>query len=402
MDRVGIGARAAAPAIAGPPTGEPLDIVSVHALFRAWLFDQALPFWGGAGHEGEGRGAREHLGLDGAASDIPFKRMRVQARQVYVFSQAALLGWPEGEKLARQGYEFIARRGERPDGGWVRRLSPDGEVVDDAVDLYDQAFVLFALAWYIRLTGSADAATRARRTTEWIGAHMRAPHGGFHNVTPVEPGPRQQNPHMHLLEAMLALYEVTGEPAYAEVAHELVALFRRRLFDQATGTLGEFFEPDWSPASGAIGDHVEPGHHFEWVWLLDRCERLTGANAKAEINRLYEFACRHGVDPQTALVWDVVARDGSVRQRSTRLWPQTEALKAHAVMARRGAGGGGHIPLVVRNLLSRFFQGCPAGAWVDQFDGVGAPTTDKIPTSSFYHVMMSYAELDKLVRETAA
>ena len=372
-----------------------MNVSFAHGAFKAWLFDSALPFWAGAGHDGV-LGAREHLRLDGSSAEVPYKRMRVQARQIYVFSQAALLGWREGEALARQGYAFITKSGERADGGWVRRLSATGEVLDAAIDLYDLAFVLFALAWFLRLTGDPDAAARARRTTAWIRAEMLAPHGGFHNVTPVEPGPRQQNPHMHLLEATLALYEASDDPYYADFAHELVELFRRRLFDPVTGTLGEFFEPDWTPAAGPAGDHVEPGHHYEWVWLLDQYERLTGAAASPEIDRLYQFARRHGEDQATALVWDVVDRRGEPRQRSSRLWPQTEALKAHAVMARRGFGGADRVPLVVDNLLSRFFQGCPAGAWIDQFDAEGRPTADKIPTSSFYHVMMGYAELDRL------
>lgn len=384
------------------PALEPaVDIRSAHSAFRTWLFERALPFWAGPGHEGGG-GAREHLRLDGSAPEIGFKRMRVQARQIYVFSQAALLGWADGETLARQGYDFIARRGEREDGGWVRRLSPVGEVIDDAIDLYDQAFVLFALGWYVRLTGDPDAIARARRTMTWIKHAMRAPHGGFHNVVPIEPGPRQQNPHMHLLEAALALFETTGDADYAAFAHELVDLFRRRLFDPVTGTLGEFFEADWTPAPDPAGDHVEPGHHYEWVWLLDQYQRLTGVSPPPEIDRLYGFARRFGEDRRTALVWDVINRDGQPRQGSTRLWPQTEALKAHAVMARRGAGGAERIPLVVDNLLTRFFRDCPAGAWIDQFDAGGRPTADKIPTSSFYHVMMGYAELDKLVTARAA
>ncbi len=374
------------------------DVRSAHAAFRAWLFDHALPFWAGPGHDGTA--AREHLRLDGSPADVGFTRMRVQARQIYVFSQAALLGWPQGEALARRGHDFISRRGERPQGGWARRLSPAGEVLDDAIDLYDQAFVLFALAWLHRLTGAPEVAAQARRTTDWITGHMRAPHGGFHNVIPVDDAPRQQNPHMHLLEAMLALHESTGEPAYVAVAHELAALFKRHLLDPATGTLGEFFAPDWSPAAGAAGDHVEPGHHYEWVWLLDRYERLTGASATTEIERLYRFAVRHGADPRNGLVIDVVGRDGAVRQASARLWPQTEALKAHAVMARRGeAGADARATQAARNLLTRFFRGGPAGAWTDQLDARGEATADKIPTSSFYHVMMGFTELDRLAAD---
>ena len=224
---------------------------------------------------------------------------------------------------------------------------------------------------------------------------MRQAPAGFHNVLPPEGGPRQQNPHMHLLEAALALYETSGETLYLELAHELVDLFRRRLFDGPSATLGEFFTEDWSPSPGEAGDHVEPGHHFEWVWLLDQYERLTGASAGAEMEALYRVACAHGCDPATGLVCDRIGRGGQVLQNSTRLWPQTEALKAHVVMARRALAHEGAIADVVRNLGMRFFTDDPAGGWIDQLSAAGDAAVDKIPTSSFYHIFMAYGELQR-------
>jgi len=175
-----------------------------------------------------------------------------------------------------------------------------------------------------------------------------------------------------------------------------VGLFRRHLFDPATGTLGEFFAEDWTPAVGDAGTHVEPGHHLEWAWLLDQYERLTGGEAGAEINRLYAFAVRHGVDPATGLVWDAVGRDGAPRLRGFRLWPQTEALKAHAAMARRGGGSLARVAPTVRGIGTHFLQGSIPGAWTDQLDETGTPVSRLIPTSSLYHVFMAYAELDGL------
>ncbi len=406
------------PVFSGPASGRPAlgapvwdafaaahDIRSAHAAFRTWMFDLALPFWSTAGHDATHGGAREQLGLDGSPAEVGYKRMRVQARQLYAFSHAALMGWPEGEACAREVYDFMIRGGERPQGGWVRRLAPDGQgVIDPAIDLYDQAFVVFGLAWFARLTGAPEPLERARRTLTWVRDQMALAPQGFHNVLPPEPGPRQQNPHMHLLEAVLALHQTSGDAGDLALAHDLVELFRQRLFDPATGTLGEFFDLGWSPERGAAGDHIEPGHQYEWVWLLDLYERLTGADVGAEIDALYRFARAHGTDPQTAVVWDVVGRDGTVKQGSARLWPQTEALKAHIVMHRRDPHGdaGRLIPQVVRNFGGRFFRGCPPGAWMDQLDAAGDPAADKIPTSSLYHVFMSYAELDRLAADMAA
>ena len=65
---------------------------------------------------------------------------------------------------------------------------------------------------------------------------------------------------MHLLEAVLALFETTGDKALLASADALVELFRRRFFDSASGSLGEFFTT-WQWAPGPAGTHVEPGHH---------------------------------------------------------------------------------------------------------------------------------------------
>ena len=364
--------------------------MSPHDRLRRWLFEDALPFWAAAGHEGA-LGASEHLTLDGVSAQAPFKRMRVQARQVFVFAQAALLGWPDGRRLATDGYAFITRHGAEPGCGWVRRLSPSGaEVLDPTIDLYDQAFVLFAFAWQARLTHDPTPIALARRTLDMIHTRMRAPHGGYHNTIPAEPGPRQQNPHMHLLEAMLALYETSRDRLFLSEAATLVALFRDRLFDRTTHTLGEFFADDWTQAA----DHVEPGHQYEWVALLDQYAALAGTDLSPEIDHLYDTALYRGTDPATALVHDVITRNGTPLRRSTRLWPQTEALKAHLVMRRRGRETHALVAQTTTNILDRFLMPCPRGTWIDQLDEHGHPAADRIPTSSFYHLMTAYAALD--------
>ena len=55
---------------------------------RSWIFDKALPLWAGAGLDRERGGSVEVLDLQGADGGAHFKRTRVQARQVYAFSQA--------------------------------------------------------------------------------------------------------------------------------------------------------------------------------------------------------------------------------------------------------------------------------------------------------------------------
>lgn len=359
--------------------------------FQTWLFTEALPRWATTGHEGP-LGTAEHLTLNATPARAPFKRMRVQARQIYVFAQAALLGWPQGRERAQQGYAFILAHGPRPGGGWVRNLAPTGTpALDTTLDLYDQAFVLLALAWQARLTGAAEPLELARKTLATIETQMAHPHGGYHNEIPPKPGPRQQNPHMHLLEALLALYETTPDPAFLTQATSIVHLFRNHLFDPKTNTLGEFFAEDWSTPT----NHIEPGHHFEWVALLDQYATLSGTPPPPEIHALYNAALTHGTDPETGLVYDVVATNGTPIRRSHRLWPQTEALKAHHAMARHGRNTAAQADQTTQSILDRYLSNCPPGTWTDQLDHQGRPISDKIPTSSLYHLMTAYTAFPK-------
>ncbi|MDQ2801915.1 MAG: AGE family epimerase/isomerase, partial [Pseudomonadota bacterium] len=170
------------------------ELKSAYQAFRAWMFDEALPFWATT-RDGPGLGFVEHLTLQGAPDPVSFKRMRLQARQIYVFSHAEILGWPGGREIARAGFDFIRQHGWREAGGWARRLGREGGVEDATADLYDNATVLFGLAWYARAAGDPEATEWANRTVTWVRQAMAAPHGGFWNTLPPGAEPRQQNPH---------------------------------------------------------------------------------------------------------------------------------------------------------------------------------------------------------------
>ena len=130
--------------------------------------------------------------------------------------------------------------------------------------------LLFALAAAHRVLGDPRARPLALQTLAAINALMAAPHGGWQEALPARL-PRRQNPHMHLLEAMLAWQATAPDPAFEAAARESLRL--SRIHFQVDGALREFFTETWvlDPATGHI---VEPGHMEEWAWLLTQAERL--------------------------------------------------------------------------------------------------------------------------------
>lgn len=316
-----------------PMRGRPMTADRLYAGVRTWIFDDALPFWAAAGVDRVHGGFVEQLALDGTDSGVDFNRIRVLCRQIYVFSHAALLGWDDGFALARHGYDFLTGKAWLGDkGGWARRLDREGRVTDATPDLYDIAFVIFALGWFHKATGDTQALDFADRTLCFLNAAMRHPGGsGFLTEKPAS-GPRLQNPHMHLLEAALVHVETYGHPGFRALADEIVELFERRFFDPSTQSLGEYFYADWTRLDVDGAGWVEPGHQFEWAWILAAYQRLTGRQVGDLAHALVAFAEAHGVDGLTGSTFNAMTDDGAARDRGSRLWPNTERIQAAVAM----------------------------------------------------------------------
>ena len=239
----------------------------------------------------------------------------------------------------------------------------------------------------------------AYRTLDWIEENMRTPIcEGFENTFPIESGFRHQNPHMHLLEAFLALYETSGEPRFAEGAHAVLDLFRRRMFDPETGTIAEFYNLDWLRLPTAQGRRLEPGHHFEWVWLLAEANDLLGENTAPEMSALYQFALEHGTHSEIGWVIDAVDVTGVPLEKCGRVWPQTEAIKAHSRMWRRGGEQANlEAARLINMLLTHHLARLPSGTWNEHLTPDGRPVSDKIPTTTLYHIVAALREIKRAV-----
>lgn len=365
---------------------------------RDWVFLDALPFWSTTGVDGN-RGFVEVLDMNGRPKAVGFKRTRVHARQIYVFSHAHTLGFEPGLRTAKNGLEFLLANGWRPDGGWVVSMGEAGGIVNEALDLYDQAFVLLAFAWWTRATGRNDVIPWIDLTLQTIDDHFGRPDGeGWSSRNPGD-GRLLQNPHMHMFEALLALQAVHPTAGVTRRLNQLVCLFEDRLFDQATGTIAEYYDDRWSRIGGEHGHVVEPGHHFEWYWLLRHAEQWTGCPGRDTAERLFAFAQRHGVEEKTGLIHDELLSDGSVRSSRHRSWAQTERLKA--LLARAEFGGTFDrdcVTTVLSVLLERYLGSAPRGCWIDHLDEAGRPCVSTIPASTFYHLFLAIAELMRLER----
>ncbi|HEY2661201.1 MAG TPA: AGE family epimerase/isomerase [Caulobacteraceae bacterium] len=366
-----------------------------------WLLHKAYPLWSTQGVDRIRGGFHERLDADGTPLDEA-RRARVQPRQIYAFAHGAGLGWDgDASAITRQGLDYFRQAYRRPDGLYRTLVTPDGAPLDESVLLYDQAFALLGMASACRLPRHApELEYEALALVEALHRQLGRPGFGFDSGLPGRL-PLLSNPHMHLFEACLEWADLSPVPVWRGLADELGALALTRFIDPVSSALRETFDETWAPASGLAGRIVEPGHQFEWAWLLMRWRPTGDPIARRVALRLIDIGEQFGVRCGVAI--DALLDDFTIHQATARLWPQTERLKAAALaasltdevryweMAAAAATG-----------LRRYLKTPTPGLWHDRLtpDGVFAPSP--APASNFYHIVASILALTKAVQADTA
>jgi mannose/cellobiose epimerase-like protein (N-acyl-D-glucosamine 2-epimerase family) len=365
------------------------------AAARRWLFTSALPLWWERGFDRASRTFVERVRMDGSADVDAPRRVRVQARQTSVFAMAGDLGWDgPWREAVEAGAGAVLESGLRNDGGVNHALGPDGRIVDSRRDLYNTAFVIFGLAHAGRSLGNAALVAEAEKLVSWLEQTWRLPQGGFQEGDVAAAPPRRQNPHMHLLEAFLALNAAIPQSDYLAHAGALAKLFGSKFYDTERGTLPEYFSDSWAPLDSEKGRTREPGHHFEWAWLLEQYRLAGGEDFSEHGARMLAFGERHGVDPATGLIFDEIDVGGAPLTRTSRLWPHTERIKGNLAIWRRTRD----IQALARALaacdvLWTYLDTPVAGLWRDRREVGGDFVDEPAPASSFYHIIIALMEL---------
>lgn len=335
------------------------------------MVEAALPLWSEAGFDARGRAA-EALDFDGRpVAGLP-RRCRVQARQLYVLCEAQRRGWRADDGAAARALRVFIDDHRRDDGLWCRSVDDQARVLDDAPDLYDQAFALFALAATYRVLGDDRAREMALGTFQALNQNMAHPAGGWVEALPPVT-PRRQNPHMHMLEAALAWRALSADAAFVDAAERVLCLMRTHF--RIDGTVREYFTEDLQPdpQRGAV---IEPGHQMEWAWLL-----LEAGATSEEASGFAMAGMASGLGSQGLLVREVTPT-GDLIDGGERLWAQTEAIRALDRLGDPEAAD----RLLTRVLDTHLATDTP-GLWIDSFDAEGRSVDTRVPASSLYHLM---------------
>ena len=373
----------------------------------SWYLNRFLPDWINRASTADGFGFFDALDHQGAPVDSPKRTLLTQARLLHTFSHLSLAtGNADFYAAARVASDALGAFRTAP-GTYCRARAANRHETDDKPDSlahsYEQCFVLLGLAtWSRARNDDTESDVEAELEACWKSfthqltdktTGLLLQHEHLNDPAAGNPPNRAQNPHMHLYEATLQAYEMTGDTTWLSRAAAMRHTAMQHFFAPQTGTMIGFMAPDLTLLTAPEGQRCEVGHQYEWAWLLYREAELGGDASVTQIaDAMMHFADTYGLATagnMKGAVFDAVSCDNSWREERFLLWPQTEAVKARAIRKRgnKELSDARHLMLLI---FQRYFA--DHAAFVNQLDINGTPVWSEALSRLHYHLAVAVTE----------
>ncbi|WP_213940978.1 AGE family epimerase/isomerase [Pseudomonas sp. dw_612] len=364
------------------------ELTALFASVQQHFQGVIVPLWQGPGWNAAM--ALPYEALDAGHHPLPPQRYRAMAcaRQLYLFS--SLIGqMPAAEERAAALFRSLQQHfHDAEHGGWFYSIDPQGAPLDQRKDLYTHAFILFACAHYWDKAREPLVESVLNAALEVVAQRFATDDGLYEaclerDWSSLKTGPLQ-NPLMHLAEAFLATLSVRPDAAAQGALVELCTAMQKQFIDPQTGVLME-------KPLGAVDNWFEPGHQFEWYFLLESSQLLRGSKLHASLDRAFAFTEQLGVDPQTGAVRAMLDLDGCPKDGTERIWAQAEYLRALTLRPDSEAA----VLRQLQALQQRFLHG---GGWYECRDAQGEVSRKDMPSTTPYHLATCYRGLVDYLR----
>ncbi|NIF17996.1 AGE family epimerase/isomerase [Pantoea sp. Cy-639] len=352
--------------------------------FRQHFAERIVPLWQGPGWNAEM--ALPYEALDAEHRPLPVQRYRAMAcaRQLYLFSSR--IEQPGAAERAAALFRSLQKHfHDAEHGGWFYSIDAQGKPLDRRKDLYTHAFIAFACAHYWGKVGEGLVEATLNGALEVIHEQFSRDDGLYEaslgeDWSDLGSGPLQ-NPQMHLAEAFLQVLAVREDDEVRQALLQLCDALQAHFIEPTHGLMLE-------KPRGAVDNWFEPGHQFEWFYLLDTSALLRETPLHASIARAFDFAEQCGVKGSAVLA--MLDANGKVIDATQRVWAQAEYLRALALRP----GSEAQLLVQLQALESQFLH---HGGWHECRDDAGAVSRHDMPSTTPYHLATCLESLQRLV-----
>lgn len=355
-------------------------------LAQTWLTEHVFPIWFEKGFDHNTGCFIESFSSRAEPMYQADRRAMVQARQIYSLVEAVnlnLFGKEKAKGIIKKNISFLKQKYSLPSGAFTHSVNSDLKISNADVDLYTQAFILFGLAKAYEILREEDLKLTAKTLLNYLKKERALKNGGYTEIKGAQTL-YQSNPHMHLFEAALAWMAVDHESCWKDLAEELKELCLSSFIDAKSQALAEHYSQPWTAIREEGQFIFEPGHHYEWAWLLLQYEQLTKTPVRTYAESLFLKAEEHGVNKN--FVVDEVLSNYQVKKASSRFWPQCERIKAASVLGKTKEADQAF------ETLFKYFEVPTKGLWQDTLLADGSFQNQPAKASSLYHIINALSE----------
>ncbi len=305
------------------------------------LKNNILPFWDKTVDEENGGFLGKILNNGQIIKDSP-KSAVLNTRILWTYS-AVYRKFKEEKylKLAQRAYEYVERFfRDHEKGGIYWLLDHKGYPIDTKKRIYAQAFCIYALAEYYKISDNQDTLNWAIELFELIEKHSYDPeYPGYFEACDREWNPTDEvrlsdkdqnekktmNTHLHVLEGYTNFLRIWKSEELEKKLKQLIHIFLDKIIDSKTGHFNMFFDELWNLKSNLFSY----GHDIEGSWLLYEAADLTNDKkllekvAKASLG-LANITLKEGLDSDGGIMnhGDI----NGVTDTDKHWWPQVEAM----------------------------------------------------------------------------
>ena len=253
------------------------------------LVSNILPFWMTKMIDADNGGFYGRIDGSGATYKDADKGCVLNARILWTFSSAfRILNTPGYLKTAERSKDFLLEHFfDKQYGGVFWLLDHNGEMKDGKKQIYAQAFAIYGLTEYYRITNDEICLAKAIELFRLIEKYSYDKKlGGYFEAFSREWGSlddlrlsakdanekKTMNTHLHILEAYTNLYRIWKDDLLKKQLRNLVEVFTEKIVNSRTFNLNMFFDEQWNDKT----DLISFGHNIESSWLIFEAALVLG------------------------------------------------------------------------------------------------------------------------------
>lgn len=263
------------------------------------LTENILPFWQSLKDDEYG-GYYGYMDYDLRLDKKAIKGCILNSRILWFFSNAYLTLKDESIlAYAKHSFDFLKQYCvDNKHGGVYWSVTYDGKPYETIKHTYNQAFAIYALSSYYRVSKDKTAIDMALQLFRMIESVCKDDKGYFEAFTedfePIDNeklsengviASRTMNTLLHVFEAYTELYDVTKNAEVVNSIGEILDIFAKKVYNPEKERLEVFFDDDWN----SLIDLHSFGHDIETAWLIDRgCEVIADKAYTAKMHPITE------------------------------------------------------------------------------------------------------------------